>query len=366
MKKLLWIIILIVVLAVVVVLANGRENSGSSNETIHVGALLPLSGAAAYYGEQSKKGIEIAVAEMEAETDLDIEVVYEDNLFTAKGAVDAYNKIKNTQQIDAVITASSPAAMGVAPLSQQDNILQMAIFANVDAYSSPNDLRFRTSTLSGLEMQKLAEFVQKYSKVAMLYVNNDFGVSTKNSFTAEMQKRGVQTTAEGYATDAGDFRSQLVRIKQFAPGAVVIVGPAKQTGIALKQAKEIGLQAQFLSTRAAEDPVLLQSADVAEGLIYPYPFDAENNAAQIRKFTQTFRDTYDTEPDAYSAEAYEGLRLIARAFAECGKNHECIQQYLTNLRDYPSIFGPVSFDQNGDISYEYFYKTIRNGAFMKY
>jgi len=54
------------------------------------------------------------------------------------------------------------------------------------------------------------------------------------------------------------------------------------------------------------------------------------------------------------------------AFAECGKDYECIKDYLTNLKNYNSVFGKLSFDNNGDVYYDFFYKTVKDGQFVKY
>ncbi|MEK6888615.1 MAG: ABC transporter substrate-binding protein [Nanoarchaeota archaeon] len=117
--------------------------------------------------------------------------------------------------------------------------------------------------------------------------------------------------------------------------------------------------------RSAEDPVLMRNAgELANELIYTYPFNAESESGEAKKFTKKFEAKYNAKPDAYSAEGYEGFKLTALAFIECGKDNECIKDYLTNLKDYESVFGSLSFDENGDVEYKFFMKTVRNGSFV--
>ena len=147
-----------------------------------------------------------------------------------------------------------------------------------------------------------------------------------------------------------------------------MVGTAKHYAPILKQASELDLKTQFLSMRSAEDPILLQTAGgFAEGLIYSYPFDATSKSNAItEKFVKSFKEKHNAVPDAYAAEGYEGFRLLALAFVQCGKNYDCIKSWLSNLKDYDSAFGKISFDSNGDVYYNFFLKTIKDGQFVKY
>ena len=54
-------------------------------------------------------------------------------------------------------------------------------------------------------------------------------------------------------------------------------------------------------------------------------------------------------------------------YIDCRRSdcYECVQNYLTNLRDYDSVLGKLSFDENGDVYYDFFVKTVRNGEFVR-
>ncbi|MBI4155386.1 ABC transporter substrate-binding protein [Candidatus Woesearchaeota archaeon] len=345
----------------------GLISCSRTEENIKVGVLLPLSGPAAYYGEQSKKGIEIANEEIiEHYPKLKLEFYYEDSLYTPKGGIDAYRKLMDFNKLDAVITAASPVSLAILPLAIEDKILQMAIFSSADKYITQNDLSFRISTTSRIETAKLAEFIKNFNRLGIIYLNNDFGVSFKESLKNELLKLQADTKIigeESFLLETSDFRTSLIKIKENNPGAIFIIGTASHYSNILKQAKELDLNVQFLSMRSAEDPILIKNAkEAAEGLIYTYPFDATKDL----DFVNQFKRIYNSVPDAYAAEAYEGFKLTAMAFAECGKDYECIKDYLTNLKNYNSVFGKLSFDDNGDVYYDFFFKTVKDGQFVKY
>lgn len=369
-KIIIGVIILIIVIGGIWY-AVSRKPSGEEQEPIKVGVILPLSGSAAYYGNASKNGIEIAKEEIMKEyPQLNLQIYYEDSYYTPKGGVDSYSKLRNINQIDGVITAASHVSLAVQPLSTKDGILQMAIFSSADKYTTPNDLSFRISTRNEIEAARIAEFIKKegFEKLGIIYLNNDFGLGFKDSLKEKLKEKKALAQIvgeEGVLLDASDFRTSLLKIKE--ADVIFMVGIAKHYGLIMKQAREMGISIPFISMRSAEDPVLLVTAgDVADGLIYSYPFDASSEKGGVNKFTNLFKEKYGENPDAYAAEGYEGFKLIALSFNECGKNYECIKEYLENLKNYKSVFGDLSFDKNGDVYYNFFLKTIKNGQFVPY
>ncbi len=340
------------------------------SEPIKIGVIESLSGFAAYYGEENKKGVEVALSEIaEKYPDLKFDVYHEDSLYTAKGGVDAYNNLKSRYGLDAVMTHASPVALAIQPLAKTDGILQMAVSASAKNFSSANDLSFRVSPITDIEVKVLSDFIKNkgYKKVSVLYFNNDIGVSIADSLARELEGSfSAVVTQDAFPLDATDYRTYLAKIKQASPDSVYAVGTAAHLSNILKQAKELDIEAQFLGFRASEDPVLLKNAgDLAEGFIYTYAFDANDSVTETRRFVDAYNSTYHSLPDGYAAEGYEGMMLVASAFDKCGKNYECIGYYLRNLKNYKSVFGDLSFDENGDVSYKFFLKTVRNGEFVK-
>ena len=138
MKKIIWTIIILAVIAGAV-LFFGYKNSNDATEGhfIKIGALLPLSGNAANYGEGSREGIEIAKDDLKSKyLNLNIQVVYEDSFYDPKRAVDGYRKLKDINDISAILTGGSQISSAVKNLSDKDNVLQMAIWSGAPSYSS--------------------------------------------------------------------------------------------------------------------------------------------------------------------------------------------------------------------------------------
>lgn len=362
---------LLVVLGIIVVLIliSIFKGSGGNEETIRIGAIESLTGDASYYGEQNRRGVEIAREEIERDyPEFDFEVYHEDSLYSPKTGVEVYNKLRNVNQIDAVITHASAVSLAIQPLAKNNEILQMATSASAAAYSSENDLSFRTSTSAETEARYVADYIldKGYVNVAILYMNNEIGKSMEEEVARTLEEEGLNLVFnEAFAFESSDFKTELIKIKQTDAEVIFAPGLASHTALILKQAKEINLNMPVVGFRGAEDPVLLEQAEIAEGFVYTYAFDSSSDNPTVRKFVDAYEDKYNEAPTGYSAEGYEGFKITALAFIECGKDNVCIQNYLENLQDYDSVFGKLSFDDSGDVYYEYFPKTVKDGKFVR-
>ncbi len=374
MKLTKWMIVFDVIVVMIAVGAallfiQSYKQIQSPNE-IKIGVIESLSGNAAYYGEQNMKGVEIAKEEMQAKyPDFKIEVVHEDSQYTAQGGVAAYRKIKELQTIDAVITHASPVSLAVQPLANNNSILQMAVSSSAKTYSSLNDLSFRVSPTTDIEADAIVNFIHQmnYQNVSIFYMNNDIGLSIANSVKSKLGNSSVAVSEEGFDLGITDFRTMLTKAKDLNAKALFVPALASHNALMLKQAKEIGFNAQLIGFRASEDPILIQNAgELAEGFIYSYGFDPDSNNSETEIFVNAYRTRYNEIPDGYAAEGYEGARLAILALASCNKNLECAKNYLENLSNYMSVFGNLSFDKNGDVHYKFYLKTVKNGTFVRY
>lgn len=339
-------------------------------EVYKIGTILPLTGDKAAYGERARKGFELALEDIRKEMPkLKLEILYEDSKFEVKEAVSAYHKLKSIHNIPVVITLSSGVSLAIAPLSNHDKIFQMAIVASTPDYTSPGDFTFRTTARAEVEDKELAKaVVPRYKKVALLYNNNERGIGHRNAIKGEIEKLGGEIVVEEAISPKGrDYRDNLVKIKGKNPEAVYLLTESKNIGIILKQAKELGIEAQFFGTRSTEHREVISIAEeAAEGIIYTFSFDPESTDPLIKDIVERYKIKYGETPDYVFAEAYDALRLTAKSLNKCGAKPDCMKKYLFETKNYKGLLGLLTFDENGDVYYPYRLKTIKNGQFVSY
>jgi branched-chain amino acid transport system substrate-binding protein len=340
-------------------------------ESVRVGMLLPLSGPAAYYGEQSKNGAEVALGELRIlYPKLNLHLDYQDTMFTSKGGLEAYKMLSSIGKPKAIITASSQVSNAVKPKAKKDGVLQMAIFAGTPAYSSPDDLSFRTSTRSEVEANYIASYIeQNYSKVVVLTASNFEGaVATSDALLNTLRMQGsIDVIEEKFDSTNTDHRQVLLKIKSEKPDAIFVSALAKDIGVVANQARSLEIDSQFLAIRTAEDPsIFTVSKSAVNGLLYSYPFDAHASSTLVKEFSDTFYKKFNKYPDAYAAEAYLATKIVGEVYNYCGNSAttECVKRYMeTKFDGRDTVFGKIKFDENGDILYPFFMKKIVDGNF---
>ncbi|MFH1890984.1 MAG: penicillin-binding protein activator [Candidatus Kuenenbacteria bacterium] len=370
MKKQIWIpvlIIAVIVVGVILLTQNKNNQIDENQEPIKIGAILPLTGKGTKYAEEARRGIEMA---LEEEKDLKLEIIYEDSKSDAKEGISAYQRLR-TMSLSTLITGDSSISLAVSPLANQDEVLQMGVFSSVSEYTSPDDFTFRVTVRSEVENKKIAGWAidQGYKKFALLYTNNNWGMSHYNFIKSEIERLGGEVIVEeNFLESDNDFKTQLIKIKDKNPEAVFLLARSQNAGMILKQAKELGFQTQFFGVRAVETQELLDIAgDSAEGIIYPYSFNPDSNNERVRNFVSNYKEKYNEIPTAYVAEGYDAMSLLIKSIKQCkGDDSQCMKNDLLNTKNYPGILGDMTFDGNGDVFYDYFIKTVRNGQFVLY
>jgi branched-chain amino acid transport system substrate-binding protein len=363
-------LMVIVVVIILVGIGISKSSNKASGEVIKIGATESLTGSAAYYGETSKKGIDLGMDWLaEKYPNVKFEIYHEDNQFNPKVSVDAYANLRNLHNVDAVITQTSPAAVAIEPLAQKDGILQMAISASAVKYTTPDDLTFRMTGSAILEAIPMVAYINKsFKKVAFLNMNNEIGVSAATAVQDGLKKSGsvVISSSDGFEVSSNDFRTLLLKVKTDKPDAVYIAGLTSHILAALKQMKELGINATLLTFRTGDDETLIKTGgDLVEGMVFSSNFADDSTNPEVLDFVKRYEVKYGDKPNSYAAEGYDAVRFVGKAFVKCGKDYSCIQKYLSSIKDEPSLFGNISFNNDGDIFYDFFLKTIKGGKFVE-
>jgi ABC-type branched-subunit amino acid transport system substrate-binding protein len=136
------------------------EEKEKISGNLRIGVISSLTGPASYYGQSTMKGAEVAKDKLkEKYPNLSIELFHEDSFFTPKGGIDAYNKLKASNNINALVTMASNVSVAVRPVAATDNMLHIAASTLANNFSSPDDLSYRTTAKGEVEAKPALEFM---------------------------------------------------------------------------------------------------------------------------------------------------------------------------------------------------------------
>ena len=364
--------VLMILIGILVVSSFILMSSCSKKEdVITIGAILPLTGDGAQYGEEDKNGFELALSEYEGSNQ--IKIIYEDDKGTSSGGVNAFNKLYSVDKVPVIIGLMySSVALSVAPLGDENKVVLFSTTASSPELTNAGDYFFRNWPSDVFEGKEIAEFTfnkLNLRKGAIFTVNLDYGVGLKKVFKNVFESLGGEITkVEYYNQGDSDFKTQLKKIQAVNPDFIYLPGYYNEIGQLLKQAKELGIKAQFISCVGFDNPKILEIAgNAAEGVIFARPtYNPNSNEPIVNNFVNNYEKVYGQEPGVYAAHAYDALKILTYAIDSGGYSSEGIKNAIYEIQDFPGVTGLTSFDENGDVIKPIQIMKVSNQEFMNF
>lgn len=347
--------------------------SKKDTEAIKIGCITPLSGEGATYGEATKRGIDLAVEEINNKNGINgkvVQVIYEDDQMKPQVATSAIRKLISVDKVPVIIGAfGSSVTLAIAPIAEEHKTVLFSASSTADSLKDAGDYFFRNVPPNENQGKSAAEFASLQLKVktaAIFYMNNDYGVSLTKAFEKFFtEKGGSILVKQNYNEGDRDFRSQLSSIKAKQVDLVFYPGHYQESGLILKQAQEMGIDVPFVGGDGSYSPELIKIAgNAAEGSYYTLMamgYGVADN--EIKTFTEAFRGKNRVEPDVYSAYAYDALKIVVEAIRSGGYDSDGIQRALYRIKDFKGVTGYTSFDKFGEVDKPFYIYEVRNGKF---
>lgn len=372
MKRKIWIVIGIVVvvaLTIVLIVTQAKKEP----KEIKIGAILPLTGSAAPYGQNAQRGIYLAISELaDKPSKYKFEIVFQDSKTEPKEAINALRHLYDIEKIRYIIgDINSTGVLAMAPIAEKNKILLLSPGASNPDISYAGDWIFRNWHSDALEGQVAANFAFNklgWKTAAVLYVNAAYGAGLAKTFKSVFEANGGKIVAyEAYPQDATDMRTQVLKILNSKSHGLYLPGWPKEMSVALKQLKEMNFKIPILSAQGFDDPSILELAgNAAEGVIFSVPKVPDSNNPVVKSFNEKYQKQYDKSPGVCSASGYDALRIYVWAIDSVGNNPEKVRNLMANLKNFSGADGPITFDKYGDLLKPFMFKEVKGNIFKKY
>jgi branched-chain amino acid transport system substrate-binding protein len=321
---------------------------------------VPLTGGAASYGENARKGAELALKEFSSShPNLRVKLIVEDSRGEAAVGLTAANKLVDLDRVVAIVgCVTSGVTLAVAPQLNRSKVPIVSPGGSSPNLTTAGDYVFRTWPSDVFEADAMARHVvsRRVSKLAILRINNEYGAAMEAAIRQKLQEvapSGVNIVgAEVFEQGAREMRAQVLRIRGVQPDAIYFVGFPEAAVVFARSYAEAGLRVPVLATSGFEDPqVPRDSGGVLNGTVYTKP---QSDSPVVEAFRTAYQREYGQEPGVVSDTAYDAAKLVLDAIsamvaARQPVSGEAIQQALLKVKDYAGASGALSFDANGDV-----------------
>lgn len=326
--------------------------TGTTSDTsaIRLGAVISETGVAASFGEMSRKGIELAVEEINAAGGIDgrlVEVVFEDDQTNPTIALSAFQKLVSVDSVSAVIGSNFDFV--TLPLFEAAKGSDVSILTPSSPYYAnyygENEQAFHMMTDLSEIVKTFDEYLraQEFKQVGILRYRSVFGEvisGTLSSMAAELGKPPI--VDETYAEIGNnDFRTQILKLKSAGVDLVFLDMVVNDPEQFMKQAREQGYSPKIIthagikqSLATAPDPSQFNGVVVLDWNVSPESF--------VEKFT----NKYGVAPDNSANRAYDAVYVLAEAVAKTTSRAE-VSGYLSS-HTFTTPNGPLRFGANNE------------------
>lgn len=337
---------------------------------VKVGVVTILSGTDAHVGQWTIQGLELAADEINSQGGINgkrIKLIYEDSENSAQQALIGAKKLVEIDAVSALITLSGASAtLSILPYANEQGLVQMEVVCIIPSCHTLNDSLFRASGPPEAQAEFLAQYLHGagVESVALIWVNNDFGVNQKEAFAENFD--GTIVAHEWYDPGTTDFRTAISKVSAESPERILLFTYPTEPGYILRQAHEIGISIPMVGLFTSQNPEVLRVAgEAAEGYRYAY-FTTDSQTEKARRFAQAYRSRHHEDPEIFATKSYDALWLLAIAMRGCTDptDSACIKERLYDIEGYEGASNIITIDDHGDLSDERFrMKTVRNGTF---
>ncbi|RMG48687.1 MAG: hypothetical protein D6718_01200 [Acidobacteria bacterium] len=344
---------------------------------IHIGGLIPESGAAAVYGRPIKRGIELAIDEInEAGGVLGgrrIEFECHDTATNGDVAEAAAHELLE-KGVPAVIgPATSSVALRLVPIfNEHETILLSPAASSPTLTKEGGDWFFRVYPSDIGEGYRMATFCRDMvlSRVAVVAVKDSFGQGVADVFAehykAPTRRIVYRADFEGSLDEASARRIARELAKSRAE-AVYIAAYVDDMAALLRAIEKEKVKIARLATSAVTRDLIEAAETAAEGLVFPQTgFDPGAKDPAVQRFVEAYRNRYGEDPDTFAAHGYDAAKVLAAAI-EAAKlpAPTQIRSALLNI-EYQGVSGRIDFDLNGDVIQQPKLYAVYNGEIVPY
>lgn len=343
--------------ALVVTLASALPSAHAASAAAvpyWVGVTGPLSGQDAQYGEQWKRGFDLALEQINAGGGIKghpLAYDFEDSRSDPRQAVSIAQKFAEDSRILLELgDLSSGASMAASPVYQRAGLVQFGFTNSHPDFTKGGDYMWSTAISQAEEQPMLAQYVTKglgFRKIAVLYLNTDWGRTSKDIFVKAATAGGAQVVAaEAYQPSEKDFRATLTRVRSAEPDSIVLISYYSDGAQIVRQARASGVRTPIAAVGSVYSPKFLDLGGPAtNGVFTESNFFPGDPRPEVQSFVQRYRAKYGAEPDTFAARAYDAMILAGEVIRRYGASRSAVHDGFAKISDVPSvIFGTFKFD----------------------
>ncbi len=346
----------------------GNSEKNKEAKTVNIGYSGPLSGPAAFYGENTLSGLEMAVDEINDAGGFEVNgdtykinlVSLDDKYLPNETGANA-KRLLQENKTPIVFVPHSGGIFATQVFNMQDNFI-------VAAYSSEPAITAQGNSLTVRIPPKYDGYIEPFTdyqmerfgkKIAFLPTATQYGKDWAETLEPVWKKKGGEIVYNGsidFNKDT-DFFTIVTNALKEKPDVLFVGGPSEPTALVIKQARELGFKGGFIimdQAKLDEIAAVLGGMDMIEGSSGTLPL-AVSIEPENQKFFDDYKAAHGKDPGSEAGYHYFSMYLFVEAMKAAGSVDdpkaimENIQAGLDTLSEDKKIYKVNEIEADGGL-----------------
>ena len=351
--------------------------------TVNIGFSGPLSGPAAYYGENTLSGLEMAVDEINQEGfEVDgkkygVNLVTLDDQYLPNETGTNARRLVQENDTPIVFVPHSGGVFATQVFNEQEEFLIAAYTSEPKIMEQDNSLTLGIPPAYSAYPEVFTNYqMDRFGKkIALLPTSSQYGKDWTEALKPVWEENGGEVVFEGsidFSKDT-DFFSIVTKALSNNPDVLFVGGPSQPTALVIKQARELGFEGGFMlmdQSKIEEIEPVLGGLDQLEGTIGALPI-IDSDAPGAEAFISQYKERFDRIPTAEGAFNYQAMHVIVNAMSESGsvedptKIMENMDAAIQSLPDEKMVWHLTGIYNGGAFDWKPAIGAVEDGEVVK-
>jgi branched-chain amino acid transport system substrate-binding protein len=347
---------IIALTAAAVVLVAGTVRA----DDLNVAVVGPITGQYAAFGEQMRRGAEMAVQDINAKGGVlgrMLKLSVGDDACDPKQAVNVANQMANNNVKFVDGHYCSGSSIPASSVYADSGMLQISPASTNPRFTDDATQKgwnnvFRVCGRDDAQGRVAGRYIVDHFKgkaVAILHDKSPYGKGLADETKKAINTAGMQEAMyEATNADDKDFSALISKMKQANIALIYLGGYHTEAGLLVRQGREQGLNAPLLSGDAlATDEFWTITGVAGEGSMMTFPPEPRNLPTAQTVVAAFKKQGY--EPEGYTLFTYAAMQVYTQAVTQAKSDKIDDVSKAMHADKFDTVIGTVGFDQKGDV-----------------
>lgn len=292
-------------------------------DPIVIGSVLDLTGPVATLGEYAKRGVDIAVAEVNAAGGVKgrpIELVSLNSESRPDLAASLGLRLAARDDVVAIIGGSFGATqLSLSSIAAKQQIALVTPTGVINETERSAKYSFFTLVDFADAARMMLDYAKRnnFKRLGVLRLEREYGELGSKHLHRFAPEYGIQIVAEERGADGDrDFTAQLTKIRDARPDVIIVWFANPGGSLVLKNARQLGIDTPMIAPVSMDSSATVKLAGpAAEGLVITSQIAGGEALERQKKFTDAYRKAYPKtpEPNTFEAVGYDLVKMLVAA-----------------------------------------------------